>query len=77
MFCQKCFAKMTRSLWGHSKGTLELWECSDPDCDYTFEMRTTTRGFNYCFEQERDLAFQPARRHASGRAHTPKAMGLV
>lgn len=58
MNCQKCRSKMEKSYLRNSKCTVELWTCSNNNCDYSFEIRTTSRGLNYCFEQEQDLTYQ-------------------
>lgn len=58
MNCQKCHSEMEKSHLKNSQCTVELWTCSDDNCDYNFEIRTTSRGLNYCFEQERDLTYQ-------------------
>ena len=58
MFCQKCQSEMQYTYLGHSQSTVELWACTNAGCDYTFEMRSNSRGFHFCFMQEEDLSYQ-------------------
>jgi len=58
MFCQKCDSLMHNTYIGHSKNTVELWACSQENCDYTFEMRTNARGFHFCFDENEEMKFK-------------------
>ena len=63
MFCPRCHTLMNKRMSGCAYNTVEFWSCGNQECGYTFEMRQSARGFNYCFEQERDLS--PPAEHAS------------
>lgn len=53
MFCRHCQRQMRPTVVGHSKCTVEMWACPDRACGFTFEVRTDTRGFYFCFPEER------------------------
>ena len=56
MFCPRCYTLMNKRICSYANNTVEFWSCGNQECGYTFEMRQSARGFNYCFEQERDLS---------------------
>lgn len=63
---------MSKRISNEANNTVECWICPKQMCGYTFEMRQSARGFNYCFEQERELTGGRSSRQASpGGAHDP------
>lgn len=60
MFCPKCHAHMFEDHFGFPQSTTEVWRCTNARCAYTFEMRLSTRGFNFRFETPWPTSSRPA-----------------